>query len=601
MRSSSFTAWLAALIVPRVACRATAGSRLPLVDLGYARYQGLHDVSSGLNVWKGIRYAAPPIGQLRWQKPQPPLDESAIGVIEATELPPLCPQAVAFGTPTEYGFNSGPGNEDCLYLNVYAPAGAKKLPVLVWIHGGGYSLFGARYDLSTWIKAGGRNFVAVEIQYRLGAFGFLASPEVHAKGQLNAGLLDQRLALGWVQLYIARFGGDPAHVTIAGESSGAGSVMHQALAHGGHDAGLFKNIYVSSPYLPPIYTSDDPVPMDHYQEFARLAGCPVTSPCASHGKDVFECLVSTDSSVLQNASNVVAATRGYFGSFAWLPVVDGTFINDSPVHQLSRGAVAGKRVLVGTNANEGVPLTNPRVSTKQQYEEFVRLQFPRLTARDRTNLATVYHIDEALAYGNCTIFDTTGDSGPTALVQSSMATGIQQAAFNIAAEATFHCPAQWLADAFDLRHGSVWKYQYSLTPSYHGADLSALFDLGPSTTSIAPSFRRALHSLLSAFVTGNRPAISAKIATGGQHNATAPTAEGQLLWPQYTRRSSVFLNLNTTGGEESPAFVTDTLTFVVRSGPGVVNNFRLADARTWEAGRAARCEFWKSVSERIPY
>lgn len=113
--------------------------------------------------------------------------------------------------------------------------------------GGGYSLFGARYDPSAWIDAGGRRFVAVEIQYRLGAFGFLASPEVQAKGQLNAGLLDQRQALSWVQKYITRFGGDPSRVTIAGESSGAGSTLHHALAYNGRDDGLFSSVRSSLP------------------------------------------------------------------------------------------------------------------------------------------------------------------------------------------------------------------------------------------------------------------------------------------------------------------------------------------------------------------
>ncbi|KAJ1325622.1 acetylcholinesterase [Microdochium nivale] len=603
MRPPSLMAFLTALVVSGAACRATSESSSPLVNLGYAHYQGSHHVAGRLNVWKGIRYAAPPIGRQRWQKPQPPLDQSAAGIIEATDLPPLCPQASAFGTPTDYGFNGGPGlgDEDCLYLNIYAPIGANKLPVLVWIHGGGYSLSGARNDPSAWIKASGQKFVGVDVQYRLGAFGFLASPEVQAKGQLNAGLLDQRRALEWVQQYIAHFGGDPRHVTIAGESSGAGSAVHQALAYGGRDAGLFNNIYVSSPYLPSIYAFDNPLPVNHYYEFARLAGCVPKLSHEHRNKEVFECLVAADSSVLQNASQLIATTRGYFGSFAWVPVVDGNFIEDSPVCQLSRGAIAGKHVLVGTNANEGVPLTNPRVASKKQYEDFVRLEFPDLTAHDRVKLATVYNVDGALAYDNHVVFDTIGDRGPSALVQSSIATGIQQAVFNIAAEATFDCPAQWLADAFNIRRRPAWKYQYSLTPSYHGADLSALFERGIGTSNISCSFRKAFHSMLSAFVVGDSPIIPAHVAAGGKHNAIIPTEKGQLLWPRYTQQSPLFMNLNTTGGQETSTVISDTLTLVIRSGPGVVNRFRLADARTWEAGRAARCNFWKSVSARIPY
>lgn len=104
----------------------------PVVDLGYASYRGYHDVDADLDVWKGIRYAAAPVGKLRWQAPQPPLQNDS-SVTSAVDPPPLCPQTGAFGVPAIYGFNSKPGNEDCLYLNVYAPPNADKLPVFMWI------------------------------------------------------------------------------------------------------------------------------------------------------------------------------------------------------------------------------------------------------------------------------------------------------------------------------------------------------------------------------------------------------------------------------------------------------------------------------------
>ena len=101
---------------------------------------------------------------------------------------------------------------------------------------------GAFYDPGEWINANDNGFVVVEIQYRLGAFGFLASPDVKKHGQLNAGLLDQRLSFKWVQKYISQFGGDPGQVTIAGQSAGAGSVMFHALAYGGKGEKLFENV-----------------------------------------------------------------------------------------------------------------------------------------------------------------------------------------------------------------------------------------------------------------------------------------------------------------------------------------------------------------------
>lgn len=112
--------------------------------------------------------------------------------------------------------------------------------------GGGYGVFGAIYDPSVLMNTNGNKFITVEIQYRLGAFGFLASEEVKAHGQLNAGLLDQRRALQWVQEHISKFGGDPSRVTIGGESAGAGSVMFHALGYGGQQTDLFSNVREST-------------------------------------------------------------------------------------------------------------------------------------------------------------------------------------------------------------------------------------------------------------------------------------------------------------------------------------------------------------------
>lgn len=139
---------LAATLAPIVG----GSSSGPIVDLDYSSYQGYHETATGLNIWKGcvltrlsdsneadtktdlrsIRYASPPVGQLRWQPPKPPAKNNS-QIIPAVDQPPACPQSGAAGTPAIYGFNSGPGNEDCLFLNVYAPPGASDLPVFIWI------------------------------------------------------------------------------------------------------------------------------------------------------------------------------------------------------------------------------------------------------------------------------------------------------------------------------------------------------------------------------------------------------------------------------------------------------------------------------------
>ncbi|KAL5083128.1 hypothetical protein Trisim1_001963 [Trichoderma cf. simile WF8] len=577
----------------------------PRVDLGYTIYEGLYNATTDLNIWKSIRYAAPPIGKLRWQAPQsPPKATTPNRVVKAVDQPPWCPQSGAFGVPLVYGFNSNPGNEDCLYLNVYAPPRAENLPVLVWIHGGGYSVFAATYDPSSMINTNNNSFIVVEIQYRLGAFGQLASAEVHKHGKLNAGLLDQRFALEWVQKHISRFGGDPTRVTLGGESSGAGSVMYQSLAYGGKESGLFNNLIVASNYVPPIYPFNSDISTSHYNDFAEAAGCGSDSAAVKRHSSVFHCLVAADTDTLQNASGLVSTSKGYFGSFAWLPVIDGDMIRQRPSEQLQCGKVSGKRALIGTNADEGVPLTNPNITTKSQFDAFISSTLPHLTTSDILSLNHIYNTATAQPGDNGTRFDTSGDAGPTANTVSGMATGIQQTAFNVAAESIFQCPSQWVAEAFSSPTSSgrrAYKYQYSLDPAYHGADLGAYF---ASSGFPNPSFRHSFQRIWGNFIVSGSPVISVDDATAGAKNATVPVDAkhpGMISWPQYSEQNPTFMNLNTTGGEVELVTVTDELSYNVRHGDGIVNTFRLANAKSWEGGRGERCAFWRAVAPRVPF
>ncbi|KAI0873869.1 alpha/beta-hydrolase [Hypoxylon argillaceum] len=570
----------------------------PVVDLGYATYEGYFNDTYNLNIWKSIRYAAPPTGHRRWQAPQAPLSDDG-HITRAVDQPPLCPQTGAFGLPKVYGFNSGLGNEDCLYLNVYAAPNATKLPVLVWIHGGGHSVFGAVYDPSVWMNTNNNSFIVVEMQYRLGAFGFLASPEVKKGGRLNTGLLDQRFAIEWTRKHITKFGGDPDRITVGGESSGAASAVFHALAYGGKETGLFNNIIAASPYFPTVYNYSDSFTTARYNKFVELAGC--STPGAN--ESTFDCLVAADTEVLQNASGTVSTTLGYFGSFAFLPVIDGDYIQERPAAQLLSGKLSGNRVLVGNNANDGTPLFNPNVSTRAAYDSFIAEMFPLFTPEDISSLNEIYQVPDTLPPSSGIVFDTLGYTGPTALTQSGLATGIQQTVFDIAAETVFDCPAQWIAEAFsNTGERSAWRYQYSVTPSYHGADLSAYFAVGATLPSAG--FRHAMQRLWGAFITTGSPVISIADAAGGQQqgNATVPVAgNGPLIdWPRFTRDSPVLMNLNTTGGEISLVTVTDQLAYYVRSGPGVVNTFNLANSFSWEGGRGSRCDFWRAVSPRVP-
>ncbi|KAJ5154782.1 CAZyme family CE10 [Penicillium coprophilum] len=551
----------------------------PVVDLGYATYQGYHDNTYNLNVFKGIRYAAPPVGKLRWQAPQAPLVNRG-SIQPATKQPPICPQFGGAKLPEVYGFNSALGDEDCLFLNVYAPPGAKDLPVLLWIHGGGYGLFGAFYDPSELISTNGNGFISVMIQYRLGAFGFLSSKAVHTHGKTNAGLLDMRFALEWVQEHIEKFGGDASRVTIAGESSGAGSVMLQSMAYGGREDNLFNNVIAASPYSTALHQYDGKVPTRHYDDFAARAGCP-------------------DTTTLQYAGGNVSIS-GEWGTWAFVPVVDGDFIQELPSKQLFEKKVSGKRVLSGNNANEGVPLSPPSVSTTGGFLSYVHSAFPSLSGRDYSRLLDIYKSWDSSPENNGPRYDTLGDRGPTALNQSEMATGLQQTVFNIYAESSFDCPSYWLADAFSgAGTKESWKYQYSITPSYHGADLSAYFSVGATTPT--RGLIDAFQKIWGNFIINDTPVISIIDAKGGADNATVPEGvNGDISWPKWNSGSPVLMNLNTTGGTTVYVEVTDSLTYWLREGPGVTNNFKLADASKWEGGRGQRCEFWRSVGPRVP-
>jgi para-nitrobenzyl esterase len=197
--------------------------------------------ASGGYEFLGLPYAAAPTGSLRWRPPRPA--RAWRGVRDATQFAPSCPQ------PTQRNPFLPPGalSEDCLYLNVYTPTlrWAAHRPVVVWIHGGGFTEDGARnYDGA---KLAADGTVVVTINYRLGALGFLAHPALaHRAGGPagNYGLMDQIAALRWVQSNIARFGGDPRHVTIAGQSAGGVSVLALLVSH--HSRGLFQRAIVES-------------------------------------------------------------------------------------------------------------------------------------------------------------------------------------------------------------------------------------------------------------------------------------------------------------------------------------------------------------------
>lgn len=224
----------------------TATMREPLLDSG--PINGVQE--GGVWVYKGIPYAAPPVGELRWKEPQPA--EPWKEVRPCTEFGPACPQP---SSDDQGGFMAvGETSEDCLYLNVWSPAETpgERLPVMVWIHGGAFRTGAGSQAVYDGVNLAEKDVVVVTINYRLGPLGFFAHPlltEESPNGSSgNYGLLDQVAALEWVERNIASFGGDPDNVTVFGESAGAMSIcdlMASPLAEGLFDRAIVQ----SGPFL----------------------------------------------------------------------------------------------------------------------------------------------------------------------------------------------------------------------------------------------------------------------------------------------------------------------------------------------------------------
>ncbi|MBI5914096.1 MAG: carboxylesterase family protein, partial [Bacteroidetes bacterium] len=224
--------------------------KVPIVRTENGLVSGTGSADGKVQVFKGIPFAAPPVGDLRWKAPQPAKNWDSVRA--CTKFPPSAMQPVPepfFVWSEEFMAPKEPLSEDCLYLNVWTPANyeAKNLPVIVWVHGGGFMAGAGSCPIYDGEGMAEKGVVFISINYRLGVFGFLAHPELSAEsgqGSGNYAFLDQLAALRWVQRNIAAFGGDPNRVTVAGQSAGAFSV--NALVASPLAKGLFRRAIAES-------------------------------------------------------------------------------------------------------------------------------------------------------------------------------------------------------------------------------------------------------------------------------------------------------------------------------------------------------------------
>ncbi|KAK4205450.1 Alpha/Beta hydrolase protein [Triangularia verruculosa] len=461
------------------------------------------------------------------------------------------------------------GNEDCLFLNVFAPTNAKKLPVLVWLHGGGYGLgSAASFDFSYIAQTVNNGFITVVIQYRLGAFGFLSSAELVKNGGVpNAALHDQRFALQWVKKYIDRFGGDPDQVTISGGSAGGGSVMLLAMANGGTEGtSLFRRGIASSPYLPTQPNFDDPLPTEYYHQLARRANC-------LNATSIFTCLEQSDTLVLQNASSATSYSAR-FNQWAFIPVTDNNLILASPTDQLPTGKVNGEAILAGSNSNEGYYFTPQNITTESSFLSFLTLNYPVLSPDEIASILSLY--TPSPLPSSTPLYETNGLTPPFATELSAVGKGWQQAANNLYAETTFVCTAYWLNQAYSGQGKRGWQYQFSPPGvGFHGSDNAPLLQdpaVGRNGTVMDEEFRRAFQGVWGRFITQGDPTVEAS----GQGVAEAVRTD---VWKA---GGNDLLNLNVT---------------VTASGERQ-NRWAVVDADEWEGGRGERCRLWADIGFR---
>ncbi|KIW10074.1 hypothetical protein PV08_11034 [Exophiala spinifera] len=326
----------------------------PLAHLQNGTYSGVHSPEYNQDFFLGLPFAQPPVGELRFRNPRP-LDTSWSGVQQATEYSAEC---VGYGS-SQMGYNV---SEDCLYLNVIRPSGRdlhEKLPVLAWIYGGGFVQGGApdlRYNMSFIVQHSvdiGQPILAVSINYRLSAWGFLSSNEVLAQGESNFGIRDQRLALQWVQENIASFGGDPTKVTIWGQSAGAMSVGLHLTAYNGRDDGLFRSAIMDSGG--PVFSSAQNRSTERsYQNLTQQTGC-------GNAGDKLQCLRALPYEQLNNVVNT-SSLSGAFG-----PRIDGDIIFSHSSLQLSAGRFVHVPIIIGTNSDEGTSFSPTGLNTTQDW------------------------------------------------------------------------------------------------------------------------------------------------------------------------------------------------------------------------------------------
>jgi len=465
--------------------------------------QGVTDATSGVAVYKGIPFARPPTGELRWRPPVPaPAWE---GVRDAREFGHACLQPSAQPTSLYYG-GMASMSEDCLTLNVWTPGGAHKLPVMVWIHGGALLGGSSSEPLYDGVKIAQRGVVFVSINYRLGLLGYLAHPALSAESPQhlsgNYGLLDQIEGLRWVHDNIAAFGGDPKHVTIAGESAGALSVIE--LLASPPARGLFVRAISQSGYMPSYRAL-------HEEAFglpsAEAAGAALATTAGA-----------SDAAALRKADLVALFQAGLKTGWQPEPVIDGVLLVRQLADTFARGEQAKVPVLAGFNEGEIRSLLYLMPSAPDSPSAYVADVRRRFGAQAAQFLAVYPGAD------------------PKADVMASIRDGLYgfAAQYLVRQQAAVGQPAY----LYFFRHSTPAERARDLA-AFHASELPYVFGQVGESAALGPNWPRPpLTAAESQLSDAMRSYWTSFVRDG------VPKASGAPPWPRFTARQHAYLDLD---------------------------------------------------------
>jgi para-nitrobenzyl esterase len=443
----------------------------------------------------GIPYASPPVGDLRWRAPEPVKPWQTTRSAEAFGHACMQPAAVGgIALPPEFADMS----EDCLYLNVWAPAPeqGQRLPVMVWIHGSAF-MFGAGrgfgIDGTSFAKHG---VIVVSMNYRLGLFGHFAHPALTSEDTgSNYAMLDLIAALQWVRRNIAAFGGDPEKVTLAGLS--AGGTYGQMLAAMPQARGLFHQVISQSG---PMFW-----------------GWPSLKEAEQRGVQVMSKLAPAASAQALRAlpARAIADATDLNDRMSPRPIIDGKLLPDHPSRLLTAERLNVKKMIVGS--------TN--------YEGFVRVMNPAPpTLGDQQLIASLQVSNERVQQ----LYNPTGKKTP------------KQIAVDVEGDRSFVVGARYVARAMSKASAAVYEYQFSYVPEV----LRARLEAAPHSSDQHFTFNQ----ITSAMMWGQRATAADKAMAETMHGywisfikTGDPNGDGRPTWPRYDAAKDILLDLSSTG------------------------------------------------------